>query len=149
MSPRSALIVLACKLTLLALLGCSRHDSKAARNVETAPHAGPALLERPAPPSAATPASAVTAENAADAGIRRRHRCKRDEDCLLSCTQGAVSADWYHTALPSGEQCQDGCASKGLAASCDSGRCVAKKNGVLVPECTELVKPVPLGKRAE
>jgi len=143
MSPRTALLVPAYTLTLLAL-GCSRHDPPPARNIDsTAPHAGPSLLERP------PPRSEVSSGDAVDTGARRRHRCNRDADCLLSCTYGAVNGNWYHAALPSGEACEDGCAAKGFAASCDAGRCVAKRNGVLAPECTGLVKPVPVTKRAE
>jgi len=150
MSPRSAPLVPACTLTLLALLGCSRHDPNPARTVDSpAPHPRPSLLERPPPPVAANPPAAVVATDASDADASRRHRCKRDAECLLSCTHGAVNADWYHAALPSGEPCEDGCAAKGLAASCEAGRCVAKKNGVLAPECTGLIKPVTPTKRAE
>ena len=150
MSPQHALLVPAGTLTLLALLGCSRHDPNPARTVDSPVlHARPSLLERPPPPVAAAPSAAIVAEDRADAGASRRQGCQRDADCLLSCRHGAVNASWYHAALPSGEPCEDGCASKGLTASCDAGRCVAKKNGALVPECTGLTTPVTPTKRAE
>lgn len=146
MSSQHALFVAACTWLLL---GCSRHDPNPARNIDPLTPHRPSLLERPPPPVAAAPGSAVVAEDRADAGASRRQSCQRDADCLLSCRHGAVNASWYHAALPNGEACQDGCASKGLTASCAAGRCVAKKNGALVPECTGLTTPVTNAQRAE
>jgi hypothetical protein len=83
---------------------CSRSDPRAAPNVSAA-----APRTRPAPLALA----AASATIAVPAGAER-HACTKDADCLLSCFHGAVNAAWYHAAVPDGDLCEDGCASKGL-----------------------------------
>ena len=119
--------------TSMLHVACSRKAPPAAPNVSSAV---------PLNPPSVAGAIAEPAPAASDARAATRHRCKNDEDCLLSCTHGAVNADWYKQALPDGDPCEDGCASKGLTASCTEQRCTARQHGVLVPECTGLMKPV-------
>ncbi|MCA9716241.1 MAG: hypothetical protein KC468_16285 [Myxococcales bacterium] len=65
------------------------------------------------------------------------HRCARDEDCMNSCSQGAVSVAWYREAYPGREACEDGCESKGTEpARCEQGACVAYWMGRRNDECT-------------
>ena len=64
------------------------------------------------------------------------HACAADDDCWTSCTYGAVSAKWYQAADRKGSECKDGCASKGMDAKCEDGRCVAYRFGERVDHCT-------------
>jgi len=118
-------------------LACSACSACSRSEPPPAPNVGRALPIQP------RPAIAVAEPPAASgADVEARHRCRSDHDCVLSCTHGAVNADWYKQAQPNGDPCEDGCASKGMTVSCEAQRCAAKQRGVLVPECTGLMKPV-------
>jgi hypothetical protein len=119
-------------VTCLMVAACSRPE----------PHG--VLPTNPEPTSAedASPQSSARTATNADAGpsiVDVRHSCTTDADCTLSCKHGAVNRAWYRSSLPGGEDCEDGCASKGMTAKCETGRCSAQKGGSLVPECTGLI----------
>jgi len=96
-----------------AALACGPREGSSEQVGPTAPPTTP-----PAEPAAPAPPPEVEA----------RYACERDEDCLVSCAQGAVSWRWYREALPGGESCEDGCAADGISARCEAGACVATRD---------------------
>ena len=53
-----------------------------------------------------------------------RCRCVQDADCVASCSQCAVSREWYQEWSKKSLDCSDGCAHQGTKALCQEGRCV-------------------------
>jgi len=78
-----------------------------------------------APPS--TPAESVTPATPAAPVVPAKWACKTDDDCMNSCSQGAVNREWYRTADV--RECEDGCENQ-LSESprCIDGGCVAFKH---------------------
>lgn len=70
------------------------------------------------------------------------HGCTDPDDCVNSCSRGAVNKVWYASAFPTGDGCEDGCDSKSMGTpQCVDGTCVAvDRAGQRVDECTQ--KPV-------
>jgi hypothetical protein len=66
------------------------------------------------------------------------HSCNTDEDCGCSCTYGAVNSSWYSYSVDPAKECKDGCASKGMSARCEQGRCAAFRMGQPHAGCTGL-----------
>jgi hypothetical protein len=64
------------------------------------------------------------------------HSCATDDDCSLSCMYGAVNRSWYSYSVTRDQECKDGCASKGMDAKCEQGRCLAFRRGEPSPGCS-------------
>ena len=64
------------------------------------------------------------------------HNCATKADCITSCRYGAVNRHWYRENA--GEECDDGCASRGAVSSCEAGTCVSRREGELVAGCTRV-----------
>jgi hypothetical protein len=64
------------------------------------------------------------------------HNCATNADCMTSCRYGAVNRHWH--SENAGEECDDGCASRGAVSSCEAGACVSRRDGEVVVECTRV-----------
>jgi hypothetical protein len=51
--------------------------------------------------------------------------CKANNECGLSCEQGAVNLEWYRQWRAKHLDCDDGCSSVGMSARCVKHRCAA------------------------
>jgi hypothetical protein len=106
-------------LLLLALSACGSDGAapQPPREASTEPEpAAPATQPEPPAPAPAQP-------------IPSPHSCGAAEDCICSCKFGAVNRDWYSHSVDPKTECKDGCASKGMSARCEQGRCVAYFRG--------------------
>jgi hypothetical protein len=94
---------------------------------------------RPDPAAKTTTTPATTPDPVPTAAVDERWRCKKDEDCRISCAKGAVSKAWYEAWGKSGE-CKDGCEELNVARCIDFG-CVAvhyNDVGKIDPGCTRV-----------
>lgn len=70
-----------------------------------------------------------------------RWTCGADADCVLSCAYGAVNRAWADANIK--QECDDGCASKGIVARCEAGGCVAFRDGARYDGCSKLAPDAP------
>jgi hypothetical protein len=90
------------------------------------------------PSKPSTSASGPSAQPLASSVVASRFDCATDDDCVTSCSRGAVSKSWYLASSAKEEKCEDGCASKGIVARCVASKCAAfDPHGERVAECTQ------------
>ncbi len=66
--------------------------------------------------------------------IPQKYRCQIDNDCILSCSQGAINRSSYQSLV---DECEDGCSSKGMTVHCVNHLCVAFRfDGKKEESCT-------------
>jgi predicted small lipoprotein YifL len=116
---KTTLVLLLVLLFALAACGKDGSVSQPPREVGVAPQpAAPAPPLQPVAP-ATEPAKPIPPP----------HSCGDDADCICSCKFGAVNRDWYSHSVDPATECKDGCASKGMVARCEQGRCAAYFRG--------------------
>ena len=66
-----------------------------------------------------------------------KYSCVVDDDCTLSCAQGAVNTKWYKQFGGVKKDCLDGCAADGFDSKCENHICEAYLEGKKHPACTK------------
>ncbi len=69
-----------------------------------------------------------------------RFECRSDDDCVISCSYGAVNKEWYYARLLQ-ESCVDGCNMPFIdgpdrRAKCLAGKCISFVGNRIDDECT-------------
>ena len=126
---------------IFALVACACGNGKAKDDkvVTTNPtsDAAPASkrsVDPPPPPTESDCAAGKETVSVAD-----RFDCTADEDCVTTCQWGAVSWRGYKLLA---DDCEDGCASKGLNARCVESRCTSfDLAGKRIAGCSDIAAP--------
>lgn len=147
MAKRNLCLTLGLALTFsVCSWNCTKKGDQAGpgaqKNQQPQPSAGTegARPATPPPrPESETPPPPPRPEDArpAQGGVEKPYRCKTDDDCIMTCGQGAVSRDWYKANERKLQHCKDGCARLGnRAAQCKNGGCEAVAGKIMAKACT-------------
>jgi hypothetical protein len=65
-----------------------------------------------------------------------QYRCQRDEDCVITCANGALNREWSTRHAHRLQMCLDGCQHGAGLPRCEQGICTAMRGGKPDPSCT-------------